>query len=133
MKARLLIASGIIAAAIAGCKHDTFKPIGGKGGAASLTIYPQHHGVANTLDSMMVYIKYNTADKPADGKYDDSATCTITNMQPSCTFSSLWNGNYYIYGTGIDYSYPGQRMKGGISYTIKAQQATTIMLPVGEE
>lgn len=133
MKYRFLLLITIISVAFTACKHDAFPPIGGKGGNASLIVYPQHHGATATLDSMMVYIKYNTLDAPANGKYDDSATCIFVNQQPTCTFSNLWNGDYYLYSTGIDYAIPGQRLKGGLGYTIKVQQATTIMLPVGEE
>ncbi len=118
--------------ALTGCEHDKFTPIGGKGGAASIVVYPQHHGVTASLDSVTVYIKYNTLDAPADGKYDDSAACTYINSMPSCTFSALWNGNYYIYAKGYDYALPG-KIRGGLPYTLKAQLSYNFNLPLGEE
>lgn len=115
-----------------GCKHDDPTPIGGKGGNASLTIYPAHHGATATLDSMVVYIKYNAKDMPADGVYDDSATCTIANNLPYAVFSGLTNGNYYIFGKGYDYAV-ASKVKGGIGYVITVQDPQDVHLPVGEE
>ncbi len=117
---------------VAGCEHDKFKPIGGKGGNASINVYPNHHGATASLDSMVVYIKYNSVDAPSDGRYDDSAACIYTNALPSCTFTGLWNGNYYIFTRGYDYNIAG-RVKGGLPYTIKSQQPQNLNLPVGEE
>ena len=118
--------------AATGCEHEPYKPIGGKGGNAQLMVYPQHHGNAENLDSMVVYIKYDATDVPGTGKYDDSATCTRTGAIVSCTFSNLWNGNYYLYGKGFDYSV-NQRVKGGIKYTITSQQGINLSLPVSED
>lgn len=115
-----------------GCTHEPFEIIGGKGGNATVTVYPSHHGVTSSLDSMMVYIKYNSLDAPANGIYDDSTTCTYTNSLPSCSFSGLKNGKYYFYSKGHDYAIAA-RVKGGTPYTITSQQSQNINLPVGEE
>jgi hypothetical protein len=115
-----------------GCTHEAGKPIGGKGGNATIVVYPQHHGATNVLDSMMVYIKYNTLDAPASGKYDDSAFCTIVNSLPVCSFTNLWYGDYYIYGKGNDVAI-NKKVKGGTPYTIKNQESQNLILAVGEE
>lgn len=117
-----------------GCKHEPFRPIGGKGGAAKLIVYPRHHGLTATLDSMIVYIKHDAFDAPANGKYDDSAYCDIKNSQPTCTFSNLWNGNYYLYSRGVDNALPAPGyVRGGLRFAITAQQSISISIPVGEE
>ncbi len=121
-----------VSAIVTGCKHDPMYTIGGKGGNASLIVYPAHHGDACNLDSMVVYIKYNATDAPADGVYDDSAICSKVNNLQTCTFSNLWNGNYYIFGKGYDYAVL-QRVRGGLQYTIKNQAAVTISMPVSED
>jgi hypothetical protein len=126
-----IIFLALIATAIAGCKHDKARPIGGKGGAAKLTVYPQHHGVSENLDSMIVYIKYDALDAPESGRYDDSATCEWINNLPVCSFGNLWNGDYYLLSKGYDHLV-GQQVKGGLQYTIQAQQAYTLFLPVSE-
>ena len=134
MRKILLPIVAISATFFASCEHDTFKPVGGKGGSAQLIVYPRHHGVTETLDSMVVYIKYDAADAPANGRYDDSAFCDIKNNQPTCTFSNLWNGNYYLYARGVDYALPAPGyVKGGLRYTVTAQQSISISIPVGEE
>jgi hypothetical protein len=112
------------------CEHEKFDEIGGKGGNASINVYPSHHGVTASLDSMVVYIKYNAIDAPADGKYDDSATCTYTNALPSCSFTNLWNGNYYLFTRGYDYNV-ATRVKGGLPFTVRSQQPQNLNLPVG--
>jgi hypothetical protein len=130
MRPLLLLLS--VALVLTGCEHEPFRAIGGKGGNATLNVYPSHHGVTAPLDSMVVYIKYDAEDVPANGVYDDSATCTYINSLPSCTFSGLTNGNYYLYSKGYDYNISA-RVKGGIPYTVKLQSAQNVNLPVGEE
>ena len=126
----LLFASALLL--MTSCEHEQFKPIAGKGGAAAIVVYPAHHGETSTLDSMMVYIKYNTLNAPADGKYDDSAACTYVNSLPKCSFSNLWNGNYYLYAKGYDYAIAG-RVRGGLPFRVQAQKSHNFTLPVGEE
>lgn len=122
----------VIVLLVAGCKHEPFKPIAGKGGNATLVVYPAHHGKATELDSMMVYIKYNTQDAPANGVYDDSFSCVFINAQYYCTFTGLKNGEYYIYGKGYDYEY-STGVQGGLPHIIKTQQSQNFFLPVSEQ
>jgi hypothetical protein len=131
MKSALLLLSAT-ALLFTSCSHESTRPIGGKGGNATVVVYPQHHQVAVTLDSMIVYVKYNAENAPLDGKYDDSATCTNTNAIPSCSFSGLTNGTYYFYSKGYDYNV-ASRVHGGIPYSVTSQQSQNINLPVSEE
>lgn len=85
------------------------------------------------MDSVVIYIKYDALDAPADGRYDDSVSWFQgSNPTPNGTFAGLWNGNYYIFARGYDYNV-AQRVKGGLPVEVKAQQAYSVMLPVGEE
>ncbi len=129
---KLFLLTAVLISMLSSCEHEQFEPVAGKGGAATIVVYPAHHGVTSSLDSVMVYIKYNTLNAPADGKYDDSAACTYVNSLPMCSFPSLWNGNYYIYGKGYDYAIPG-KIRGGLPFTVKAQQSFNFTLPLGEE
>lgn len=104
----------------------------GKGGSASLMLYPQHHGVERNLSNMKVYIKYNTQVPPSNGVYDDSIACTMTDTMSVGTFSGLNNGPYYLYGYGYDTSIH-ENVKGGIPYTISTQSSQTVLLPVSED
>ncbi len=103
----------------------------GKGGSATVNVYPQHHGIAKRLINVKVWIKYNTADAPTNGIYDDSATCTNHDSLVSCAFPGLRNGNYYFYATGFDTSV-NQSVRGGIPYTISGGMAPDLLLPVSE-
>lgn len=114
------------------CKPDK-KEGGGKGGSATLVIYPQHHTVAKNIINGKVFIRYNTLDAPTSGVYDDSATCTNHDSLLSGTIINLKNGNYYLFATGFDTSV-NQYVKGGVPYTISAQSTTlTVNLPVSED
>lgn len=120
----------VAAVALYGCTHETVS-IGGKGGAATVVVYPQHHHEAKNLTDFKVYIKYNTLDAPVDNVYDDSALCTNHDDLVSCAFSGLKNGNYYFYGYGYDSTVPGN-VKGGLPYTITQQASQNLDLPVSE-
>lgn len=104
----------------------------GKGGNASLVIYPQHHTVEKNLRNMKVYIKYGAQEPPSNGVYDDSVACTRDDTSSVGTFSGLKNGNYYLYGYGYDTSV-FKNVKGGIPYTITSQASQTVLLPVSED
>jgi len=101
--------------------------IAGKGGNAVLKVTPQHHG-KNIFDCM-VYVKYNTQDKPA--AYDDSAKCTTVDGNPVATFTGLKKGNYYFYGHGYDPDI-AQDVNGGLPYTVAEEKEYNIYLPVTE-
>ena len=104
---------------------------GGKGGGATLTIRPQHHGVSKNLINFKVYIKYDASELPSANAFDDSVACTSSDSIVSGSFSSLKNGNYYIYGKGFDTSVL-QDVKGGIPYTVNTQSAQNMTLAVSE-
>lgn len=110
---------------ILSCRKE--ETLAGKGGNATLTITPQHHGL-NIADSK-VYIKYNAKNTPSF--YDDSVQTSMQNGIPTAVFTQLTKGDYYIYGIGIDTSIM-QTVKGGIPYTIENETAQTIYLPVTE-
>jgi hypothetical protein len=110
---------------ILSCRKE--ETLAGKGGNATLTITPQHHGL-NIADSK-VYIKYNAKNTPSF--YDDSVQTSMQNGIPTAVFTQLTKGDYYIYGIGIDTSIM-QSVKGGIPYTIENETAQTIYLPVTE-
>lgn len=113
-------------ALFAACKKD---PVAGKGGNAVLKITPRHHG--KNIDSCKIYIKYNTQDLPADGKYDDSATCVPDGGTPVATFSNLKKGNYYLYGSGWDPDI-AQGVVGGTPYVISDENLQSYNLSVSE-
>lgn len=108
-------------------KPTTTEPIAGKGGSATLTIVSKHHG--KNIDSITVYIKYNTQD--AATVYDDSVKAVMINSKPTATFGNLKTGKYYIYGLGWDPTIIS-KVKGGIPYTITEEKQTDITLPVTE-
>lgn len=103
----------------------------GKGGSATVNVYPQHHGDASKLITFKVYIKYNVSDAPANGQYDDSMSCINRDSLVTCSFTGLKNGNYYLYGRGYDTAYE-QEVRGGIPYSITAQSAQDMVLSVSE-
>jgi hypothetical protein len=127
---KLFLLSALIVCII-GCKHEDHVSIGGKGGGATVNVYPQHHTVASKLINFKVYVKYNTQDAPTNGVYDDSLACINSNNLVSCSFTGLNNGLYYFYSSGYDTSI-AQNVKGGIPYTITAQKEQNLNLPVSE-
>lgn len=118
--------------AVASCKPDKQPVDAGKGGSATVTLYPQHHLVAKNIINAKLYVRYNTLDAPSSGLYDDSVQCTNHDQLVSGVFSGLKNGNYYFYATGYDTSVK-QYLKGGIPYTITQQTDQSSALPVSED
>jgi hypothetical protein len=110
---------------ILSCRKE--ETLAGKGGNATLTITPQHHGL--NIANSKVYIKYNAKNTPSF--YDDSVQTSMQNGIPTAVFTQLTKGDYYIYGIGIDTNIK-QTVKGGIPYTIENETAQTIYLPVTE-
>lgn len=131
MKFQKYIAALLGIMTLVACNHKDAPIVSGKGGNAIVNVYPAHHENAKNLISFKVYVKYNTSDAPANGKYDDSLDCVNADSMVSCTFSGLKNGNYYFYGYGYDTSIQ-QNVKGGTPYTIKQQNTQTLHLPVSE-
>lgn len=135
--ALLLFATTLIVAAT-GCKRKdddkTPEEPSGKGGKAVIKATPLHH--AELIDSCTIYIKYNTLDLPADGKYDDSAKCvpegTAPNIKPVASFTQLKKGRYYLFGRGWDPAI-SQAVEGGVGYTVQDTIGTfAITVPVTE-
>src|SRR6476620_3496876 len=112
------------------CHKSDDTPIGGKGGNATLNIYPAHHSKSKNLINMVIYIRYNTKDAPTT--YDDSAACIDNNGAPFATFTGLKKGDYYLYGRGYDTSI-NKNVKGGSPYTITNEASQTVPLAVSED
>ncbi|MBN8670825.1 MAG: hypothetical protein ACK4EY_12480 [Flavipsychrobacter sp.] len=120
----------VSALSIYACRDKTSanpEPIAGKGGNAILNIVAKHH--SKNIDSITVYIKYNTQD--ATVVYDDSVKAVMKDNKPIATFTNLKAGKYYIYGFGWDPSI-SSAVKGGIPYTITEDKQLNITLPVSE-
>ncbi len=107
------------------------KDVAGKGGSATVNIFPQHHEIAKRLINFKLYIKYGTKDAPTSGVYDDSVICSNHDSLVSGTFTGLKNGDYYFYGYGYDTSI-NTNVHGGSPYTITSQAAQNFNLPVSE-
>jgi hypothetical protein len=111
-----------------GCRQNNPGPsAGGRGGKATLTVTPEHHG--QFVDSCTIYIKYATSDAPANGIYDDSARCILADTTPVATFTQLTAGSYYIYGAGYHAGYVPPNVKGGLPVTISKEDTVNIYLP----
>ena len=104
----------------------------GKGGNASITLYPQHHGVAKNLRDMKLYIKYNAVSPPSNGVYDDSVSCTRSDTFSVGTFTGLKDGPYYLFGYGYDTSI-FENVRGGFPDTILQQSSQTRDIAVSED
>jgi hypothetical protein len=118
----------LVLLATAGCtKHSSTVSGGGKGGAATLVITPEHHG--QFVDTCTIYIKYGTLDAPANGVYDDSTTCIIRDTTPVAVFPGLTAGEYYIFGIGYHATYTPPNVKGGVPVTIQTADTNTLYLP----
>jgi hypothetical protein len=128
MKNTWIILLGLLM--VAGCRTRE-REGAGKGGAAALNLFPQHHSTSKNLINCKVFIKYNTSDLPTSGVYDDSAICMRQDTLVSGMLSGLKNGNYYIACTGFDTAYH-MSIKGGVPYTITSQTSQTVNIPVSE-
>ena len=115
---------------IPACKKEKCKA--GAGGNLSLRLYMKHHQKA--IPGCTVRIKYGAQDFPgANGSYD--ATITAGSADTSVTFSGLYCGDYYIYGTGIDSSLTStdKSVSGGIPYSTSQENGTIeLVLPITE-
>lgn len=102
---------------LAACEREDPVVIAGKGGNATLRITPQHGGGREVIEDAVLYIKYNTQDKPVDDRYDDSVACNLVDGKPMGAFTGLKKGAYYLFGTGFNPDH-GDIVKGGLPYTI---------------
>lgn len=101
----------------------------GKGGNASLSCSPAHHGSFKNIINAKVYIKYNAQDLPQS--FDDSLQCNISNSKSTAMFSGLKKGNYYLYARGTDTTI-GSIVEGGLPFNIAEESAQTVTIPVTE-
>ena len=115
--------------ALPACTRTENDKNAGKGGNATLRIVPKHHNENKNIVNGKIYIKYNAQDAPST--FDDSADCIMTSGVSTATFTGLKKGNYYLTGVGYDTSIK-QSVKGGIPYTINAEVAIDIVVPVTE-
>ena len=122
----VLFASCLLAAS---CGRDEDTIVAGKGGNATLKVNPSHPGAV--IMDCMVYIEYNSEDRPLDNAYDDSVKCILENGKPIATFPGLKKGNYYLYGFGIDTA-GTHKVKGGTKHTITEEKEQSINLPVSD-
>jgi hypothetical protein len=95
----------------------------------TLTVKPQHHGMAKNLNNVMAYIKHDSKVVPANGMYDDSVKCSSTSGDCMCAFGNLKKGDYFVMVHGMDDSLK-QMVKGGDGYSVSGDQS--VMLPVNE-
>lgn len=132
MNQKLLFLSALLALSVVGCKPEDDGPIGGKGGNASLRVTTKHH--EKLIDSMTVYIKYNTLSKPGDGtRYDDSAKVMKTPADTVAIFTGLKTGRYYLYGYGYDLRFTEPDVVGGVPITITEEKEYKVLCPVSEK
>jgi len=106
-------------------------PTAGPGGEAGFRITPNHNNL--NIDSCLVFIKYDAAVVPKDGKYDDSTWAKPDkDGVPVASFNGLKPGNYYLFGRGWDLI-RSQKVKGGLPFTILEENkraAHSLVLPI---
>jgi len=96
--------------------------IAGKGGNATMRISPVH-GASEVIEGCILYLKYNSQDKPSDDRYDETVACTMVDGHPQGSFTGLKKGDYYIFGKGYNPDH-GDTVKGGYPYHIDDDQKT---------
>src|SRR6185312_9044122 len=92
--------------------------IGGKGGNCTVTVTPEHHGLF--VDTCTIYIKYNSLNVPANGIYDDSMLCVMSDTIPIAVFAGLKLGDYYLFARGYHALYVPPYVKGGVPCTLSS-------------
>lgn len=130
MNRKLLL--GVAATAVLlinGCKKpEDDGPVGGKGGNATLRVTTKHHD--KLIDSMTVYIKYNSQSKPAI--FDDSAKVVKTPTDTVAIITGLKPGKYYLYGYGYDLRFTEPVVVGGVPINITEEKEYKVLCPVSE-
>ena len=111
---------------ISGCKPDTDELTAGKGGQATLKVFPAHH--MSLVHDCMIYLKYNAFSKPSS--FDDSMRVLRLGDTSFAVFTQLKPGNYYVYGQGIDNNL--DVVDGGIGFRVVEEKLTKIECPVME-
>ncbi len=87
---------------LSSCKKASKTSITPVQGNVTLNVHVLHH--AWELNNIKVYLKYNTVlyPGPDSSLYDKYE---ITDGYGKVSFTQLYPGNYYIYGTGFDASW----------------------------
>ncbi|MBL0342360.1 MAG: hypothetical protein IPP71_16510 [Bacteroidetes bacterium] len=122
------------------CKDDKDDPeptcVGGKGGAVTFVLKPQHHGepipsTAAYPDS--AFIKFNVSEFPGDNPALYDLVVVGTDGAFEVNVDSMKCGKYFIFMTGFDASI-AERVKGGIPVTISIETGTKVInIPVTED
>jgi hypothetical protein len=99
----------------------------GAGGKASITGSVKHHSAV--IPNAVVYIKYGATEFPGTtlSEYDDQVTADANGHYE---FTSLYKGNYYLYGVGYDPSFG--LVTGGISVDLNKNRSYSVDVPVTE-
>jgi hypothetical protein len=102
----------VLIVAVISCRKE------GPGGKSTVKGVIYYNGVA--VPQAAVYIKYGATESPGDdiSLYD---TYTTTDGQGNYIFSSLVQGNYYIYSSGLD-QVSNFNVKGGRAINLKKKQ-----------
>src|SRR5689334_2711014 len=118
----LIAFSALLILTITSCHKE------GSGGKASLTGYVKHHSM--TIPNCVVYIKYGATEFPGSNvsSYDDHV---VADGSGHYTISSLYKGDYYLYGAGYDASIM-ENVYGGVAVKIKKNKEITQDVPVTE-
>jgi hypothetical protein len=102
----------------------------GTGGANTLVISPEHHGVA--IKGATAYLKFDTKEQPGTEASDYDLVEIGEQKEDHIHVEGLKPGKYYIYCVGYD-STIFQIVKGGIPLTVKSKSGETmISVPVTE-
>jgi hypothetical protein len=125
MKNLIILFASVAIFLISSCKKQTLAGLGGNG---TLHISSMHHGAI--LDSMTIYIKFNTLEAPSENDFD--LTMAVNKTTKLATFSELKKGNYYLLAAGWDPSI-SKEVKGGIPFTIEEENDINIVIPVTEK
>jgi hypothetical protein len=106
------------------------KSSAGLGGNANLNIQAQHHG--ESLDSMIIFVKFNAQDAPSDDEYELHKMVDKEGKNKNFSqFIGLKKGDYYLFAKGWDASI-AKEVKGGIPFKIDDEKNFNIIIPVSE-
>ncbi|MBU3676877.1 MAG: hypothetical protein FGM54_06835 [Chitinophagaceae bacterium] len=124
---KLYVLALFVAISFSACKK---KPMAGLGGNAVIIARCQHHG--SSIDSGIVYIKYNSLEAVAMGEYNQAISLSKdSNNLYTAQFKGLKPGEYYLFAEGWDPSI-SNNVKGGVPFTIEKEEQFNIIIPVTE-
>jgi hypothetical protein len=100
----------------------------GEGGKASVSGTVMHH--TTPISASVVYIKYGESEFPGPdvSQYDAQVTADANGRYE---FSSLYKGDYFLYGVGYDNNV-GEIVSGGVAVEIKKNKDYSANVPVTE-